>query len=370
MTTLLDGTVIPSYLGVTTKSHNHSTNPTMSDFVLRLGEVKRIVYPADPLSYSGKFVEYEVDVQFRTGTGQYTTSTYRGVTANNTFGGIADQFWSTYRANPNPQNYESKNFGIGSQVLLLCVSGSQTFAVILGGIFNPEDIAHSKSDGHHLFFEFNGVRTEIKDDGELELTFRGKTKADGELDNSAVPEAEGTRLQINKEGNFLIATPDDAQYVKFNHQDHKLEVLADTEWNVQVNGQTVITSQGSVEVTTSAEATHNASGNIFMRSAGVHVGGATDQWVKGTTYRNAESSINNQLLSVMQSISQQLTDAATSLQTAAIANALSGSAAAPDFSKAAVALAQMGALFVQMAGVIQVFEAASGTYLSNKNLTD
>lgn len=369
MTTLRDGTVIPSYLGASS-SYSRKPNSQLTDNSLRLGEVRGIVYPNDPGSYSKRVVEYDIDVQYRDGEGVSSTSKFRGVAANNIFGGIADQFHATYRAEPNPKEYSSNGFGVGSKVLVACVGGSQQFGIILGGIKDPDDEAESKADGHNLFFEFNGVRVQIKDDGELELTFRGKTKVDGELDNSAVPEAEGTRLQINKEGNFLIATPDDAQYVKFNHQDHKLEVLADTEWNVQVNGQTVITSQGSIEVTTNAEATHNASGNIFMRSAGVHVGGATDQWVKGTTYRNAESSMNNQLLSVMQSVSQQLTDAATSLQTAAIANAISGSTAAPDFSKAAVALAQMGALFVQMAGVIQVFEAASGTYLSNKNLTD
>lgn len=369
---LPDGTIIPSYMGVQPRGAAAGGNPSLQDFVLRVGEVKKIVYPTDPQSYSKKFVEYELDVSYRDGGGSYTTSVYRGVQANNWFGGIADQFWSTYRQDPNRDTYSSSGIGQGSLVYILCVGGSQQFGIIMGGARNPDDTPDKKSDGHHLFFEFNGIKAQVKDDGELEIVFRGKTDIDGTLNKDAVATAEGSRLQINKEGNILLATPNDAQFIRINQKDRKLQILADDEWNVQINNQTNITSQSHITVTTHATATHNADGNIFLKSAGVHVGAATDAWMLGTTYRNGESSLNAQLkgcLQTLASMSDQVSRAfAKGIPQMAVVGTLPDGVA--EVAKGLAIWTQMGSMFSQMATAIDTFESASATYISKVNLTD
>jgi len=368
---LPDGTVIPSYMGIESRS-NTSPNMALNDSVLRQGEIKKIVYPQDPTSYSKKFIEYEVDVSYRDGSNSYTTARYRGVQANNLFGGVADQFWSTYRADAAPDTYSSSGIGNGSLVYILCVGGSQRFGVIIGGARNPESAPDQQSEGHHLYFEFNGVQVQIKDDGELELVWKGKTKSNGELSDDAIPEAEGTKIQINKQGNVLIATPDEAQYIKLDNENHKLEILGDTEWNVNVNGSTNIVTQDVTTITSHDQTTLNADNNIYMRSAGVLVGDATDYWMLGTTYRNGESQLNSQLKSYLQTLGKMSDDVAQGFAKGVPKLGAVGTLpdAVAEIGKALAIWNTMGSVFNQMANAIQTFEAQAPRYLSPKNKTD
>lgn len=333
----------------------------MSDTVLRVGEVRKILAPDSPDNFSKSVTEYEVAVQYREGGSSDVTSIFRGVTVSNMFGGIADMVSYTLRADPTTGETSDNVFGVGSKVLLLCVSGSQQKAIIIGGIrdFYQKKDNYPEDVGHNFYFEFNGIRFQINDDGEATATFRGKTNVDGTLADSAVPEAEGTTINLNKEGNAEIATPEKAQFVRVNHKDKKIEVLADTEWNVEINGKLVTNVGSTAEVTVGDTTKLDSGGIVSVTSPGVHVGDATDAWMLGTTYRNGESQMNTQLSSALMTASIALT-------TAAPLNAIpiiGGILAAPLFITIAT---QLG----MMSGAVQTFEGQAPTYLSKKNLTD
>lgn len=356
-----DGTVIPSYLGVQTRGSSAGSQDILNDYVLRLGEVKKIIAPSDVLSYSKKVTEYELAVQYRDGTGAVVTSTYRGATVNNLFGGVADLVSYTLRPDPKNTDASGKIFGVGSKVLILCVSGDQQKAVILGGIRDTaqETAPYNGDTGHNLYFEFNGLRFQINDDGEATVMFRGKTKNDGTLADSADPAAEGTKVNFNKDGNLEIATPNQDQLIRIDHKNKKIEIVANSEWNIQVAGNHVQNVGGDSTTTVNGTTTLDSGDNIILTSPGVHVGAATDAWVKGTTYRNAESQMHQQMDSLLMNISIQLT-AATALNATPV---IGGLLAATNFGAAA-------AMFQVLSTFIKTFEAQSSSYLSSKNLTD
>jgi hypothetical protein len=342
----------------------------MNDYVLRFGEVKEVVWPSSAHSYTKTTVEYVVQVMHRNGNNTPSTTTFRGCTVSNLFGGTADRFSATLRADPNTD----KPFGVGAKVLLLCLDGNQQRSIILGGI---KDTASSQvdnsEDGHHLFFEFNGIRFTVDKEGQATVLFRGATKADGTLSDDADTEAEGTKVSFTREGNVTIATPDDAQYIKVNHQDRTIEILADDDYHVTSNSTVTVDAQGDINATTQAGVNIQASNNVDIQSAGVHVGAATDAWVKGTTYRNKETTMHTQMASTLATLNSLVTTAASSLATAASLISVpmvGGGLAAPGLTAASVALLSAAPLLNTLAGYIQAFEAQAATYLSTKNLGD
>jgi hypothetical protein len=356
---LNDGGVIPSYLGL--QSSAGASTAMMNDTVLRFGEVKKIVWPNDPKSYSKRSVEYEIQIQHRDGNNAPNTATFRGCTTSTLFGGVADRFEAILRADPNT----NKPLGIGAKVLVLCLGGNQHRAIILGGIKDPQDKDIDNSDlGHNLFFEFNGLRFVVDKEGQGTVMFRGATKVDGTLSDDADAKAEGTNVSFTREGNVTIATPDDAQYIRVNHHDRKIEVLADDDHHLTSNNTITIDAQGDVGVTTQAGVNIQASNNVNIQSAGVHVGAATDAWVKGTTYRQNETTMHAQIASTLASLSTLLAAAATGLASAGTA------LVSPGLTAASVALTSAVPLLNTLGGYIQTFEAQAATYLSTKNLTD
>jgi hypothetical protein len=327
---LEDGTVIPSYLSVATRGVSTGGTANMNDFVLRLGEVKQVVWPDSPLSHTKTTVEYTVQVMHRNGNNTPNTTTFSGCTVSNLFGGVADRMSATLRADSNTD----KPFGVGSKVLLLCLDGSQQRSMIIGGIKDTASTEVDQNRGHNLFFEFNGLRFVVDKEGQATVTFRGATKVDGTLSDDADANAEGTSIAFTKDGTVTVSTPDQDQYVKINHKDKKIQI--------------------------------QASGNVEIKSTGVQVGDATDAWVKGTTYRNAERTLHNQVASALNTLTSLLTTAAAGLSTAAPAAGPAGAG----LGSAAVALSSMAPLLSSLGAYIQSFEGQDNTYLSSKNKTD
>ena len=365
---LPDGGVLPSYLSL--QSSAGTSTAMMNDTVLRLGEVKKIIWPDSTKSYSKSSVEYEVQVQHRDGNNAPNTATFRGCTTSTLFGGVADRFDATLRADPNT----NKPLGVGAKVLLLCLGGSQQRAIILGGIKDTKSELVDKSDlGHNLFFEFNGLRFTVDKEGQATVTFRGATKTNGTLSDDADANAEGTNVSFTREGNVSIATPDDAQYIKVNHADRKIEILADDDCHVTSNGTVTVDAQGDVNVTTQGGVTVQASNHVDVKSSGVRVGAATDSWLKGTTYRTKESTMHTQMASTLATLNSLVTTAASSLATAAgliSVPMVGGGLAAPGLTAASIALLSAAPLLNTLAGYIQAFEAQSSTFLSPTNLMD
>ena len=334
---------------------------------MRLGEIKALIYPDNNLSYNKNTVEYEVEIQYRDGDGTYVSSLYRGVTVNTLFGGVADRFHATYR--PGTDDHS-----IGSKVLILCLAGDQRKAIIMGGIEDPASTRkEEKGSGHNLFFEFNGVKFTIDKDGEPELTFRGATRADGTLSDAAIPEAEGTRVKVTRDGNLTVATPGDAQFIRLNHANKKIEVLADTAWEVTVNGELRFGVGKDITISGSQKMWIGMSDTVNIESAGVRVGAATDKWLLASTYRDSESQMHNQMAGVLNSIQAGLAGAGSTLAAAgaALAVPVTGPATAgPMLATAGTALISLGAQFAALSGFIKTHEAKAGTFLSKKNWND
>ncbi|NDD84345.1 hypothetical protein EBZ38_08750 [bacterium] len=361
-------------------------NFDFNEFQLLQGEVKEIIYPNDNKSLSKTYIEYNVAVQHKTSGGPTSTVIYPNCLLVNSFGGIADKVSYSLRADPKEPT--GKNVSTtGSKVLLLCISGVRSQAYIIGGI---RDDAQKDPNGHHFLFQFNGVSFAINNDGEAKLVFRGATDVSNDLRSNVDKNASPTTVSITKNGNLKISTKDDAQFLHIDHENKKIEVLADTEWNVKVNekatfdfgknwdanvgGALSCSIQENVNLNTSSgKIDIGASGNVSIKSAGLLVGNATDSMMKGTTYRNAEANKNSQLISALGQLAGYLTTAGIGITTASglhsvpIAGPIAG--AAP-LAAAATALASAATAVSQMISAITSFESQSFTYLSTVNKND
>lgn len=369
---LSDGTIVPSYLSTTPRGVGSGSTAMLNDYVLRQGEVKKIIYPDDPQSYGKKTIEYEIEVQYREGNSTYTTATYRGCTLSTVFGGAADRLHATLRPDGSGSN---STIGTGAKVLVLCLAGDQQKAIILGGVEDPAVARkESKDAGHNLFFEFNGVRFTVDDSGQATLTFRGKTKSNGQLSDKATADAEGTSVKLTKDGSITIATPKDAQYIKLDHANKKISILADQDWDVKVNNKLSFTVQNDLSIlSTAGKMDIQTAGNVNIKSSGVNVGLATDNWMKGSTYRRAQSILHTQLTGTLSALAGLISTAGASFTTGTALNAIpivGGLLAAPAFGAAGAALTSAGPLFGTMTGFISSFEAQSATFLSLTNKTD
>lgn len=339
---------------------------------LYLGEVRKIIYPTDPTSVTKQFIEYSVTVQYRRGNGPAASVDFSNCLPANLFGGIADKFRYTLRA-ATQKPAQNEVFSDGSKVLLLCLNGESSKAYILGGIADPTDSPDQMSDGHNVFFEFNGTQVTINDSGELQVMFRGKTQIDGTLDSSAVAAAEGTKVFFDKNGGVKVSTPSDAQFVYVDHQNKKIDVLADTEWHVKVNGKLKFETGDQISINGSSGMDVTTSNNITMNSSGVLVGGATDKWPLFTTYRIAQQTMDSSSISLLTTLSSLIATAGATLTTAGgvmvtpVAGAI---AAAPAIAAAGAALTAAGPIFAALASAITSFESGAATYESLKNKND
>lgn len=351
---LPDGTIVPSFLGITRSGVAGNTG-MQTNLALRVGEVKAIIYPDDPKSVSGTFIEYKVFVQQQDAGSPGVGMVYNNCLLVNTLAGVADKVRYTLRAASAQQHDTNKLVGNGSKVLLLCINGATHNAIILGGVRTPVknpaggDVPDSESDGHNYYFGFNGAQMTVNDDGELQFKFRGKTNADDTLADGASPDAEGSTLLFSKDGSITTTSPDGKQSIKIDHANHKVKVVADQEMDL------------------------TSGGHVVVQSEGVLVGGATDAWMLGTTYREAQTELHTQLLAQLNALFAALTAAGAALTTASplmVLPVVGPMLVAPELLITGTQLTAAAGTAQAMADAITAFEAGTEAYLSKKNLTD
>lgn len=376
---LEDSSVVPSYLGL--RSQGEEQDPGhQTNLSLRTGEVREIVYPDDPKNVNRRFIEYVVEVQEKDGNGPGTSTRYANCVLSNPLGSVADIFRYTLREDDKNQAPED-GIGVGAKVLVLCVNGQTARGVIIGGLRDTgtdkegtkQQGKDSKDDGHNLFFEFNGVQISINKDGELKVMYRGATKVDGTLDDNANADAEGSTVIFNKDGGIKAYTKDEAQFVFLDHANKKIDILADEEWHVKVNKKISVEAGDTITIRGDAGIDVTASNDVTIKSSGVKVGDATDAWMLGSTYRQAEGQMNQQLSGYLTSLATAISTAATALQAAATAQKvpIGGAVAASiPLQAAATALTSAGPLLSQMGSAITSFESNGSSYLSKKNKND
>lgn len=381
-----DNTVVPHFQGLIPRGQATDTG-NLTNLALRMGEVKDIIYKTDPQSITKQFTEYSVEVQHRDGRGPGTTSRYAGCLVASLFGGAADVLRYTLRKD-NGTNTGPDGIGVGSKVLLLCVNGQTTRAMIIAGLRDIKTNSKDADDpalGHNLFFEFNGISFSVNKDGEARIQFRGPTKVDGSLDTAAGANANNgpTAIEFLKNGNLHISTKA-GQEILLDHANKKASFVFDTEWNVKVNkkvvedyGDSWQTSVGtSIKIEAQKDITFNSSagawnlgaaGNLKIKTAGVLTGAATDATMMGDTYRRAEQTLHQQLTTGFTSLTTQLGIISAAANGPMAIPVYGASIAGPIIGTAA---AQMATAVGQMIAAIQSFEGQAAKYLSLKNKSD
>ena len=332
---------IPSYLGTKVAGLAEDSG-IFSSVQLLLGEVKRAIYPGSPGSNSSNCVEYSVDVEYRQGSGPACTMTFPNCRVINTFGGTADICRYTLRPNPTASP-KGQAFGSGSKVLILCLMGERNRGYIIGGV-RDDTTTDQVGDGHNYYWEFNGISQIVNKDGEYILQFGGPTKVDGTLDTSSKTLAAyaPTTQSFLKDGSYEIATPKDDQFIRINHGTTKtMELQADL-------GYTLTTTNGDLN--------ENITGHVNVKSDGVLIGQATDNFPLFSTYRNAESAFHQSLMSALTQVAAQLAVAAAGATGPAAGVAPGLTAAASAMSNAVLAISD--------------FEGQAATYLSKLNKND
>lgn len=373
---LEDGTIIPSYLGTSERGSGQNSTAMLSDHVLRLGEVKKLIYPSDSQSYGKKTVEYEVEVQYRQGNGSSVSTIWRGATLSTLFGGVADRFHATLRADTT----NNEAFGTGSKVLLLCLAGDQQKAIILGGVEDPRrNVTERKETGHNLYFEFNGVVFTINKDGEPQLFFRGATKNNGTLKDGVEADDAGSTLRVDKQGSIILTTinqdtGDTENQFKVDHANPAFRFQSvgsligsfDQKFDVKANaGFRLNSSDSGMDI--------GVDQNVNIQSAGVRVGDADEAWVLGTTFRADLKTCHNNVKSGLNSAATQIQLAATQLNIAAGLNAIpytGGSASQTNFQAAATALQAVSQAIKQACSALEQFESKADAHLSKVNFGD
>lgn len=352
---LEDNTIIPHYLTVRFTGGQAQDPGTHTNVPMRYGEVREIIYADDPRSRSKKYTEYRVEIEHRDGDGPGVRTIYPNCRVGRLFGGAADFFRYTLRANPKARRRADGAFGIGSKVMVVCLNGDITNSVIVGGLDDENTAAELRQDGHNLVGRFNGIEVDINDAGELTLTFAGATQEDGTLRQGVDAAAGGTQLTFDKSGGLLVKHNNQTLYL--DHQNQS--------WALHADQAVTVTGEQSLDLKTQKTAT--------ITAANTKIGGddASEALVKGTTYRGDQSVMNQKVVQQLEVVAESLTALGAILQ--ASASMLSSNKPIP----AGGALTAANPVLLLAAGALQSavaaisdFEGQRARHLSEKNTTD
>lgn len=200
MPRLIDRTYAPSFLG--SSSAGLSTPGalmTMSDSVLRVGEVVKVLSPSNPDNSNGNEYEYVVRVSRRDDGGPIAQEFYTCLMSDG-FGSKGDHYRRSMR--PVTQDETGVSISDGAIVLVACINADKSRAVILSCLRQPNR-TDKDPEGQFLTFEFNGVSVKIADDGGMALTIPGATDNVGKPRNRD-DNNHGTSVKIEANGNFTV----------------------------------------------------------------------------------------------------------------------------------------------------------------------
>lgn len=216
-----DGSVIPSIFQTADTDKLSKENLNNGQFALKIGNIEEIIYPDDKRNIRKNKIEYTVQVKERQGNRGFVVTRYRNVVTSDLFGGIADSIEFTHRPSTS-QTEQDPIFRDGSSVILLCLHGDTSQAFIVGGMrHNSQKKKISKKERGHFFeFEFNGVNFEINKDGEMAITYKGKTDIDG---TQQAKSTSPTVININKDGDFSISD-NEKQRISMSRKNKKIRI--------------------------------------------------------------------------------------------------------------------------------------------------
>lgn len=184
---LSDGTVIEGSCPV---SRLKPSNSRYNDIRIYKASVERTVYTDDPKNKTGN-VEYDL-IMF-TGNSLEPARSIKNAVTLNSLGGINDyseiiykEKTKTYVQGSDGGKAAPENVN-GDIVALFFLEGNETMPVILGPWSHKKNTqGATKTDGHRIKGEYNGVEWEINKDGEFIVTMLGGPRDDdGNLTNES-----------------------------------------------------------------------------------------------------------------------------------------------------------------------------------------
>jgi hypothetical protein len=339
--------VIPNYLRGTGSSSESAWTASMTDTSLRTGTIIAVHEPKK----SGDVFSYDVLVNHSNGV-RTTNITYYNVRMASMFGGVADFCkWI-----PRLENRKDDGLTLSNQVLLMCINGNSREAVIIGGIDHPAGTGDSSfGNSFYLDFEYNGVNVFIDEEGQFQITRRGKTTASGKVaDGEEHPNAT---YQLTKDGEHLLGYLDflddsasDNAFFKITRKDKKIKAYSKDNTEFKTDNNFKITTTNGVKVNPD---------NAQQQS-----------WVNGTDFRQNQQTLHQNLMTDLTNAATALSSATTSLGVAALSNAVpmyGGAMALPSFITMVSFLLQAISAVTKAVGDIGSFEAQSVKYLSQKH---
>lgn len=356
MTTLFDGTVLPSFMRVLEGAGPTGTDLSLNDFRIHVGRIVAIHGPEQASNNGRKFFEYDVEVD----VGGGVKKIYPRCVMSDPFGGYADYVRWTPRLSHGTDESGSR-VDFGSRVFILCINGHTSRGVIIGGAKHHALPKETQEDGHHFVAEFNGVRMRVNSAGELELFRKGPTFSDG---TPATDDGDEAYIVLNDLGDIELTAGDRAQ----------AQVYLDSQ-----NDRVLITGNDQVKI--------SSGGYTTVESDGFLVGEATDATMLAETYRRQQQILHQTIIPLLVQLASLLATAggataaagaslatAGGLHTIPIAGPIVGSpaiiAAGTALATAGSSIAAAAPLVSQIMAAIQAFEALSAAYLSLKNRND
>lgn len=215
-------TILPSsLLSYAEPSYYNAFGQSFDNVALRIGIVKSVSKIEAKDNVDAKVLEYDVMVFQQDKDKGVIPITYKNCVTMDSFGGIGD-FFEFVKSVPTGQS-GSLTVDDGSYVLLLCIDGTVTRGVIIGALpHHGRKSTLTKAKDKHMEGEYNGLRFKINDDGELTLTFKGKTDKKGV---PKTPKSAGSQIRMEKDGS-----------VEINDRDIEAELAAGNDKEAKASG--------------------------------------------------------------------------------------------------------------------------------------
>lgn len=203
---LSNGTVLPhGLLKQDSESLAAGFNRTFKSHALKAGVVTASYPVSDKRNITKLTTEYDIVVIEQDENRAITPIQYKNCVSADGLGSIADYFEKQLRTRKTKQaktNADDLSNQDGAVVLILCLDGSSSKAIVIGALTHPNRKTNLKDNEQAMYGEFNGVAFKVLDDGSVNVTFKGATNNDGSPKD---PSQGNTAIDIEKDGSFQVA---------------------------------------------------------------------------------------------------------------------------------------------------------------------
>lgn len=272
---LSDGTILNNLVEGVAPS---AIDNLFRDPFIRVGTIVK-VYPP---TAKDKLKRYDINIEKYTHpNGMVAPLTISRAKVLSVFGGKADYVRWTPRELEDKTESQMTEKDNGSRVLVVGLDGDLAYnALIIGGIPHPNQKEDDKSDLYYSL-EFNGLNVSIDKDGQLTLTRKGATKADGAVDTENSRDTKGGQtITLDKEGSVKVVSTKGFT-ITLDDKEENVVVLTPKGNKITLddkNGKVDILSQGTINLI--GQGASKASEALALASKTKQEIKALSDWVK------------------------------------------------------------------------------------------